>query len=301
MIRLVVCHAEAPSIAAASRSSAGMPCSPASSRMTPNPMNCQVSTTNIVYSTMVGFASHSCTRPPSPTALISSSTNPPGSRSSSHSTAVVAWETTYGANTASRRNDAPRIRRFSSSAIAMLIGSWMTSDSTAMITLCSSDDRNTGSAECQLVVVQAGEVGQRTVAGPVEQPIVGSDADRQQHKAGEQHQRRADQHDQLDDLAARQEAPAAGRRLAAWPERRPRQTLLPRPSLPGDRSLLLSRSLVDGRHDGLRCGLARVGEEVRHRGVERRCRRWSGRRCRGTSGRRTCSCWPGGSAYRLAA
>ena len=150
MIRLVVCHADAPSIAAASRSSAGMPCRPASSKMTPKPMNCQVKTTNMVYSTIVGLASHSCTRPPSPTAFISSSTKPPGCSSSSHSTAVVAWDTTYGANTAIRRNEPPRIRRFSSSAIATLIGSWMTSDSTAMITLCSSDDRNTGSSSTSL-------------------------------------------------------------------------------------------------------------------------------------------------------
>jgi len=67
----VVCQAEAPSILAASSSSGGMPCRPASSKMTPKPMNCQVSTTNIVYSTMVGLASHSWTAPPSPTAFIS--------------------------------------------------------------------------------------------------------------------------------------------------------------------------------------------------------------------------------------
>ena len=53
-------------------------------------------------------------------------------------TAVVASDSTYGANTASRRNVRPRIRRFSSSASPMLIGSWMSSDRAAMITLCSS-------------------------------------------------------------------------------------------------------------------------------------------------------------------
>ncbi len=37
-------------------------------------------------------------------------------------------------------------------------------------------------AEHQLVVVQAGEIGQRAVAGPVEQPVVRGDADRQQHE-----------------------------------------------------------------------------------------------------------------------
>lgn len=48
MIRLVVCHGEAPSMAAASRSSGGIPCRPASSRTIPKPMNCQVTTKNSV-------------------------------------------------------------------------------------------------------------------------------------------------------------------------------------------------------------------------------------------------------------
>ncbi len=53
---------------------------------------------------------------------------------------------------------APRIRRFSSSAMPMLIGSWMTSDSTAMIRLWNSEDPEHRVFEHQLVVVQAGEV-----------------------------------------------------------------------------------------------------------------------------------------------
>jgi hypothetical protein len=49
VMRRVVCQADAPSIAAASRSSAGMPCRPASRRMIPNPMYFQsVDTVRIV-------------------------------------------------------------------------------------------------------------------------------------------------------------------------------------------------------------------------------------------------------------
>ena len=46
--RRVACQGVAPSMAAASRSSAGTPCSPASSSTMPKPMYCQVSTTKLV-------------------------------------------------------------------------------------------------------------------------------------------------------------------------------------------------------------------------------------------------------------
>lgn len=65
------------------------------------------------------------------------STGPPCDSSIDHITALVAWDSTYGVNTASRRAVCPRIRRFSSKANPMLIGSWMTTDSTAMMMLCT--------------------------------------------------------------------------------------------------------------------------------------------------------------------
>jgi len=60
-------------------------------------------------------------------------------------TAVVASDSTYGANTTSRSRERPRTDAFSSRASPMLIGNWMATDSTAMITLCSIAERNTGS------------------------------------------------------------------------------------------------------------------------------------------------------------
>ena len=127
--RRVVCQGDAPSMAAASFSSAGMPCSPASSKMMPKPMYCQVSTTKMVYSTTWRLASHSCTSPPSPTDLHHLSTKPPGCSNSDHMTAVTAGGSTYGAKITSRMNVRPRNLRFSSSAIPRLIGPWITSAS----------------------------------------------------------------------------------------------------------------------------------------------------------------------------
>ncbi len=48
VIARVACHGVAPSMAAASRSSGGTPCRPASSRTIPKPMYFQVATTNTV-------------------------------------------------------------------------------------------------------------------------------------------------------------------------------------------------------------------------------------------------------------
>ena len=60
-------------------------------------------------------------------------------------TAVVASDSTYGANTTRRSTERPGIRRFSRRASPMLIGSWMMTDSTASVRLWAIAERKTGS------------------------------------------------------------------------------------------------------------------------------------------------------------
>ena len=79
-------------------------------------------------------------------AFITWSTKPPGCSISDHMTAVTAGGSTYGAKITMRRNVRPGNLRFSSSAIPRLSGSWMTSDSTVMMKMCSIACRNTGSS-----------------------------------------------------------------------------------------------------------------------------------------------------------
>ncbi len=94
---------------------------------------------------MCGLPSHSWTSPPRPTRFITSSAKPPGWSMSSQMTAVIASETTYGAKMSSRITACPCSRRLSSIARPMLSGSWIATESTAMITLCRIELRKTGS------------------------------------------------------------------------------------------------------------------------------------------------------------
>ena len=207
--RRVVCQDVAPSIAAASRSSSGIALEPGEQEDDPE--------ADVLPRDHDEQRVEDDARRPATAARArrgrrpqDASTKPSGWRSCSQITAVIASDSTYGANTTSRRNARPRSRRLSSSASAdaerELDQQRQRRDRQVVQHRVLEDVVR----QRALVVVEADEVGHRAEAVPVVEAVVRSDADRHQHEADEQHERRAEQQRQLEPLRL----PAAGRASA---------------------------------------------------------------------------------------